>query len=138
MRTVRLGRSELQVSEVGFGGIPIVPLPVDEAVASCPPVATPDTPPGLSASSLSVSERVVRSLIHIGDFMDYVSDIHFILRLILEESIVASQARSGCLLLYDPKIVTSPGFRDALPRPLAMLVPELDVRKLLSRLGLRR
>ncbi len=33
MRTVRLGRSRLQVSEVGFGGIPIVPLPFDEAVA---------------------------------------------------------------------------------------------------------
>ncbi len=32
MRTVRLGRSGLQVSEVGFGGIPIVPLPFDEAV----------------------------------------------------------------------------------------------------------
>ncbi|MBE0616817.1 MAG: aldo/keto reductase [Proteobacteria bacterium] len=33
MRTVRLGRSGLQVSEVGFGGIPIVPLPFAEAVA---------------------------------------------------------------------------------------------------------
>jgi len=33
MRTVRLGRSGLQVSAVGFGGIPIVPLAFDEAVA---------------------------------------------------------------------------------------------------------
>jgi len=33
MRAVRLGRSGLQVSAVGFGGIPIVQLPFDEAVA---------------------------------------------------------------------------------------------------------
>ncbi len=33
MRSVRLGRTELQVAEVGFGGIPIVALPPEEAVA---------------------------------------------------------------------------------------------------------
>jgi predicted aldo/keto reductase-like oxidoreductase len=33
MRTVRLGRSGLEVSAVGFGGIPIVPLSFDEGVA---------------------------------------------------------------------------------------------------------
>ncbi len=54
------------------------------------------------------------------------------------EHIEIDPATGGCLLIYDPKIVTSPGFRDALPRPLALLVPELDVPKLLSRLGLRR
>jgi len=32
MRTVRLGKTELTVSEVGFGGIPIIPLGVEEAV----------------------------------------------------------------------------------------------------------
>jgi hypothetical protein len=33
MKTVRLGATDLEVSEIGFGGIPIIPLPRDEAVA---------------------------------------------------------------------------------------------------------
>ena len=33
MKTVRLGNTDLMVSEVGFGGIPIIPLAFDEAVA---------------------------------------------------------------------------------------------------------
>lgn len=33
MKTKRLGRTGLIVSEVGFGGIPIIPLPFDEGVA---------------------------------------------------------------------------------------------------------
>ncbi len=33
MKTLRLGATELQVSEIGFGGIPIIPLPRDEAVS---------------------------------------------------------------------------------------------------------
>ncbi|MBW2612706.1 MAG: aldo/keto reductase, partial [Deltaproteobacteria bacterium] len=32
MKQIRLGKTELQVSEIGFGGIPIIPLPMDEAV----------------------------------------------------------------------------------------------------------
>jgi hypothetical protein len=34
MKTVRLGATGLEVSEIGFGGIPIIPLPRDEAVAA--------------------------------------------------------------------------------------------------------
>jgi uncharacterized protein len=33
MKTVQLGATALEVSEIGFGGIPIIPLPVEEAVA---------------------------------------------------------------------------------------------------------
>lgn len=33
MKTMRLGATALEVSEIGFGGIPIVPLPREEAVA---------------------------------------------------------------------------------------------------------
>ncbi len=33
MKTVRLDGTELSVSEIGFGGIPIIPLPPDEATA---------------------------------------------------------------------------------------------------------
>jgi uncharacterized protein len=33
MKSVRLGATGLKVSEIGFGGIPIIPLPCDEAVA---------------------------------------------------------------------------------------------------------
>jgi hypothetical protein len=33
MKTVRLGATGLKVSEIGFGGIPIIPLPCGEAVA---------------------------------------------------------------------------------------------------------
>lgn len=32
MKTIRLGKTELIVSELGFGGIPIIPLPFDDAV----------------------------------------------------------------------------------------------------------
>ncbi len=33
MNTVKLGGTDLEISEVGFGGIPIIPLPKNEAVA---------------------------------------------------------------------------------------------------------
>jgi hypothetical protein len=32
MKTTRLGATALEISEIGFGGIPINPLPQDEAV----------------------------------------------------------------------------------------------------------
>jgi hypothetical protein len=52
------------------------------------------------------------------------------------ERIEIDPSTGKCLLIYDPEIVTSPGFRAALGQPLALLLPKLDVRKLLSRLGL--
>jgi uncharacterized protein len=33
MKTIRLGATALEISEIGFGGIPIIPLPSEEAVA---------------------------------------------------------------------------------------------------------
>jgi hypothetical protein len=33
MKTIRLGATALQISEIGFGGIPIIPLPREEAVS---------------------------------------------------------------------------------------------------------
>jgi hypothetical protein len=42
----------------------------------------------------------------------------------------------ACLLAYDSRTVTSPEFIDAVSLPLAALVPQLDVRKILSRTGL--
>jgi hypothetical protein len=33
MKTTRLGATALEISEVGFGGIPIIPLPQEEAVS---------------------------------------------------------------------------------------------------------
>lgn len=33
MKKIRLGKTELKVTEVGFGGIPIIPLATDEAIA---------------------------------------------------------------------------------------------------------
>ena len=33
MQTIRLGATALEISEIGFGGIPIIPLPREEAVA---------------------------------------------------------------------------------------------------------
>jgi len=33
MKTVRLGATALEISEIGFGGIPIIPLPCEEAVS---------------------------------------------------------------------------------------------------------
>lgn len=42
----------------------------------------------------------------------------------------------ACLVIYDSRTVTSPKFIDAVSRPLAALLPQLQVRKLLSRTGL--
>jgi len=42
----------------------------------------------------------------------------------------------ACLLVYDSRTVTSPEFIDAVSRPLSTLLPQLDVRKILSRTGL--
>jgi len=33
MKTTRLGATALEISEIGFGGIPIIPLPQEEAVS---------------------------------------------------------------------------------------------------------
>jgi hypothetical protein len=33
MKTIRLGATALEISEIGFGGIPIIPLPREEAVS---------------------------------------------------------------------------------------------------------
>ena len=33
MNTVKLGGTDLEISEIGFGGIPIIPLPKNEAVS---------------------------------------------------------------------------------------------------------
>ena len=44
----------------------------------------------------------------------------------------------GCLLVYDSRTVTSPEFVDAVSRPLAALIPRLDVKKIISRSGLGR
>jgi predicted aldo/keto reductase-like oxidoreductase len=33
MKTIRLGATALEISEIGFGGIPIIPLPQEEAVS---------------------------------------------------------------------------------------------------------
>ena len=37
-----------------------------------------------------------------------------------------------CLLVYDSRTVTSPGFIDAMTQPLAELLPQLDVKKIVS------
>jgi hypothetical protein len=42
----------------------------------------------------------------------------------------------ACLLDYDSRTVTSPEFIDAVSAPLAELLPWLDIRKMLSRVGL--
>jgi len=45
---------------------------------------------------------------------------------------------TGSLLLhYDPHAITTPAFLDALSGPLEELLPGLDVRRLLTRAGLR-
>ena len=41
-----------------------------------------------------------------------------------------------CFLVYDSRTVTSPEFIDAVSRPLAMILPRVDVRKMLIRTGL--
>lgn len=45
-------------------------------------------------------------------------------------------ADGTCLLVYDSRTVTSPEFIDAVSRPLAMILPGVDVRKMLTRTGL--
>jgi len=52
------------------------------------------------------------------------------------ERIEVDPSTGRCRLIYDPKVVTSPGFRASLGGPLELLLPKLDVRKLLSRVGL--
>ncbi len=47
-------------------------------------------------------------------------------------------ATGGCLLLYDSQAVTSPQFIDAVATPLSRLLPHLDVRKMIARVGLGR
>lgn len=54
------------------------------------------------------------------------------------ERITIDANTGACHLHYDPKVVTSPGFLQSLPKPLELLVPKLDIRKLLSRVGLGR
>ena len=44
----------------------------------------------------------------------------------------------ACLLVYDSSMVTSPEFIDAVARPLAVLVPQFNVKKLIARTGLGR
>ncbi|MEA3274211.1 MAG: hypothetical protein U9Q81_02725 [Pseudomonadota bacterium] len=46
-------------------------------------------------------------------------------------------ATGSCLLLYDSQAVASPEFLDALSQRLAALLPRFDVRKLISRVGMR-
>ena len=43
-----------------------------------------------------------------------------------------------CLLVYDSRTVTSPGFIDAMTRHLAELLPQLDVKKILSRVSMAK
>jgi hypothetical protein len=44
----------------------------------------------------------------------------------------------ACLLVYDSRTVTSPEFIDLVSRPLAALLPQFDVKKIISRTGLGR
>jgi hypothetical protein len=43
-----------------------------------------------------------------------------------------------CLVVYDSRTVASPAFIDAVSRPLAALLPQSDVMKIISRTGLGR
>ena len=54
------------------------------------------------------------------------------------ERVDIDPATGDCCLLYDSRVVTSPEFIDALSHPLASLVPQLNLKKIASRLGLRR
>lgn len=47
-------------------------------------------------------------------------------------------SNGACLLVYDSRTVTSPEFIDAVSRPLATLWPQLDVKRIISRIGLGR
>jgi hypothetical protein len=60
----------------------------------------------------------------------HLSGVHGIERIEIDPS------TGKCLLIYDPEVVTSPGFRASLGSPLKLLMPKLDARRLLSRLGL--
>jgi hypothetical protein len=42
----------------------------------------------------------------------------------------------ACLVVYDSRTVTSPEFIENLSRPLATLLPLVDVKKIISRVGL--
>ena len=44
----------------------------------------------------------------------------------------------ACLVVYDSQAVTSPEFIDRVSRPLCALLPRLDVRKMMYRVGLGR
>lgn len=54
------------------------------------------------------------------------------------ERIEIDPATGACHLRYDPYLVTAPGFAESLQKPLALLVPKLELPKLLARLGLKR
>lgn len=54
------------------------------------------------------------------------------------EHIAIDPTTGSCNLHYDAEIVTSPSFRSSLPRPLTLLIPQFDLRGLLTRLGLQR
>ena len=54
------------------------------------------------------------------------------------EQVEIDPATGDCRLIYDSCVVTSPEFIDALAHPVAALVPQLNLRKIASRLGLRR
>jgi len=54
------------------------------------------------------------------------------------ERIEIDAATGACHLRYDPYLVTAPGFAESLQKPLALLVPNLELSKLLARLGLKR
>ena len=47
-------------------------------------------------------------------------------------------SNGACLLVYDSRAVTSLEFADAVSRPLNALLPQLDVKKIISRTGLGR
>ena len=44
----------------------------------------------------------------------------------------------ACLFVYDSRTVTSPEFIDAVSRPLAALLPQLNVNNIIARTGLGR
>lgn len=54
------------------------------------------------------------------------------------EQVEIDPATGDCCLLYDSHAVTAPEFIDALSHPLASLMPQLNLKKIAARLGLRR
>ncbi len=54
------------------------------------------------------------------------------------EQVEIDPATGDCCLIYDSCAVTSPEFVDALSHPLTTLVPQLNLKKITSRLGLWR